>query len=279
MHGCTARIDQSRILSGEIRPSGKRATKQAPVPANQKTQDAVRQLRKDYALGLAILKKCPKSTKSDGLADKRINDEAERHQLNPDTIRKLRQMVEPDGYTQVEFEELCRLCFAHNHPLGRSHVFKFMTVPRGSQRRAFQSQAIKNGWTMGRIRQELRRQFGHRRQGGRRPRLPVNVPDALSQLDEMCLAWTRWYDLLAEAPDRRKKRCKLSDLPDPVHGRLVQAKDTIRDLRTAVQVCLEQARAGRQGGGARRRQRQIESQAGRHGRKRARATSQGLLGD
>ena len=225
----------------------RRTTKKSLLAVDQAAQDAVAKLWEDYALGLEILEKCPKTTKSDGLGDERIKALADKLHRNPDTIRKLRQMVEkPNGYTKTEFKALCKLCLDNDHPLGRSHVFKFMTVPRGSQRRKFQSRAIKNGWTMARIRQELRRQFGHRRQGGRRPRLPVNVPDALSQLDEMCLTWERWCRLV-EAGQVEGKRCAaLEDLPEPVHDRLIQVKDMMRDLRTAVEVYLEQFRlAGR----------------------------------
>ena len=258
----------------------KRVSKQ--VPDDQKAvQKAVDKLWKDYALGLEIRKNCPMPTKSDSGAMKRINEEAERLEINSDIVRKLRQMVDPEsGYTKAEFKALCKRCLDNNQVLGRSHVFKFFTVPKGPQRLAFQSRAIKQAWTLARVRQELRRQFGHRRQGGRRPRLPVSVPDALSQLDQMCLAWTRWCDLLAAGPGPREKRFELRDLPGPVRDRLDQAMETVRDLGTAVSVCLEQSRsAGRQGGGPHRRQRQAESQAGRRGRKRAKAANQGLLED
>lgn len=241
-------------------------------------QEAVDKLWEDYALGLEIRKNCPMPTKSGSGAMERINMEAERLEINSDVVRKLRQMVDPEnGYTKSEFKALCKCCLEHDCLLGRTHVFKFFTVPKGPQRLAFQLQAIKQGWTLARVRQELRRQFGHRRHGGRRPRLPVNVPDALSQLDGMCLAWKRWCDLVAEGADEGQKLVAIEDLPDPVRDRLVQVTNLVRDLGTAVSVCMEQFRsAGRQGGGSRNRQKPGAVRAGKDRHRRPTAISRGL---
>ena len=127
-----------------------RRTSGRVLPLN--AQEAVESLWADYAAALEIRKKFPLTTKSDGTVMARINDEADKLGVNPDILRKLRQMVDPEnGYTMAEFKALCKLCLDHDYVIGRSYVFKFFTVPKGPKRLAFQTKAIEKGWTLARI--------------------------------------------------------------------------------------------------------------------------------
>ena len=60
---------------------------------------------------------------------------------------------------------------------------------------------MKGGWSNSRLEAEIAREFGPRRAGGRRRKVPADKADVLVQLEQMCTTWARWRASLGLARD------------------------------------------------------------------------------
>ena len=80
---------------------------------------------------------------------------------------------------------------------------------------------------------------GSRSSGGRRPRGPDSVEDAVAQVTKMCERWSRWYEGYdsTERKDKTpaKNRIEVDDLPDSVRKSLKRVSGQIRKLKMAVE--------------------------------------------
>jgi len=170
-----------------------------------------------------------------------MDGEAGRRKINTDIARKKRQFADPNhGYTDDELDELCRLCEEHSCAFGVTLVYKLLTIKSRKQRETFQRRAITNRWTLAELEVELRRRFGRRGKGGRKPKAPASKDEALVQLDSMSLTWTRWYDALAtdpslDTPAKSGPRITVEDLPPPVQAQLKKIQRLLKQLRREVE--------------------------------------------
>jgi len=163
---------------------------------HEQPADAVRrtiqEVRRFHALGRKSLGKYPFP-----MPLKTRPVEAESRGLSPEILRRARRFADPErGYTERELDELFELCRKSESPLGLSHIYLLLNVPK-AKRPGLQSQAVGQRWTRERLRLEIRRLLPRHSQGGRRPQQPASSADALQQIVDMCSRWRRWNEVLA----------------------------------------------------------------------------------
>ena len=79
---------------------------------------------------------------------------------------------------------------------------------------------------------------GSRSSGGRRPRGPDSVDDALAQIVKMCERWRRWYAGFERAEDETAG-VSLENLPKPVRERMGGVTAEVKKLEREAQRYLK----------------------------------------
>ena len=81
-----------------------------------------------------------------------------------------------EGFDREALDELCKLVKTQvgreGYVFGRTAMIISLSVPGAKRRHKFIEKAIRRGWSAREIRREIARQFGRRRNGGRRPDAP-----------------------------------------------------------------------------------------------------------
>ena len=176
-----------------------------------------------------------------GKRTQQIAAEAKRRNTNVDYIRKMIKMADPEaGFTADEINAICRLATTHRRIIGLPLAMKLLTIADKGERQALAEKVLVSGWSLNEMDIELVRRFGRRRQGGRNPARPPNVKAALVQIENMTLAWTRWYAQIAEVAE--SGGVTLADLPDDVQRGLGLTEKTVRRLGLSVARHLTKAR-------------------------------------
>lgn len=225
-----------------------------PTPLEVRT--ALRRVRSFYELGCKSLKSKPGRMEYGSM-----KEEASRFGLSEELLRKARQFADPDhGYTLQELNAIlsqCRDLVVEGNKvgfaLGTTHVIRWLSVP--NRRRArIERLTIAERWTLSRLESEIAKEFGSRRAGGRRRKIPANSLDALVQLEAICNEWRRWYeslhrDLSAEGKRKTKttEKAKItpSDLPEPVRKLLPIVTKTFAELQAMVSEEIRKAKPSR----------------------------------
>lgn len=192
----------------------KKRKKKSRSPA-PKVEESIQAIRADHKAGSGVLARIGRRA-----SDKVLRAEAESLGLkNVDTVRKLRQFADPEkGYTLEELDELCEVCRKHGHELGRSFVFKFLSIPReNGQRAKFQREAIRNKWSRAEVDNAICARFGRRRHGGKTPMVAGSVDGVLVQADSVCLQFRRLVQTLRDRDDAETSP-SLRDLPVDVRS-------------------------------------------------------------
>jgi hypothetical protein len=197
-----------------------------------RVDEAIKRLRDAYREGRRLLRECPfGKTYGQGL----IIQKAAEVGTNQDKLRKLRSFAEPEeGYTQQELQELFKLCRQHRRVIGFSIVVKFLTIGEKTQRAKFQRRAIREGWSLARVEQELVKRFGRRHPGGRRPRIPHTLKGFLADLDTRAFTLLRLINEVQKASGQDRHRICWTDLPSCVQADLAKVKEDISRLRTGI---------------------------------------------
>jgi transcriptional regulator with XRE-family HTH domain len=204
----------------------------APKSKEESTQvrQALKQLRDYYQLGLKVLeadRKNPiKLMYSRGVS----MDFAKRLGVSRDYVDKARQFA--SKYTEEQLDVLCALRRPDGMPLGRKHVVYLLSVKDKRQRARLQRRAAEEGWATRRLGEEITVLQGSQSSGGRRPRGPVSVDDAVAQIFKMCERWGRWY---AGVESEDEGAVSLGDLPKSVSDRLASVSVGIEELQRAAQ--------------------------------------------
>jgi hypothetical protein len=143
-------------------------------------------------------------------------------------------------YNKSDLKELISLYQQYDRPVNFSYLVKFCHISDKRERAKFQRLAISNGWTFNRIQTELLRRYGRQRHvAGRRPQMPSDTPGAITELDQMCVAWRRWHTVLAEdQAEAEKPHVGLDDLPAVVRKRLEEATEAVGRLEAVVDTHL-----------------------------------------
>ena len=176
---------------------------QAEGKPSPKVQKAMERLWEAYEVGKQIAENCPMGGRyRAGL----IEGEAKRHRVNPDTARKLRQLVSPEygGFTKSQLDDLVSLCEKRDYAVAISTLFRLFPVPRqGGERKRFLDEIVEGCWKRARVAAEIRRRYESQRPGDHVPRIAGAFDDALVELQEKAFHFRRWC---IEFIDTRKQR-------------------------------------------------------------------------
>lgn len=210
---------------------------------------AVKRIKAFYRIGKGVRVKTTHK-ESYGLGE--VENEAEKHDMNPDTLRKARVFADRDrGYTKKEVEELCMIIKEvqieqDGSIFGRTHVIRLLSVPK-AQRADVQNMAINNGWSVGELETYIASNFGSRRDGGRKRRVPSDPVGLLVQLERLCEGWRRWSDTVTgdqkKALPRRKSKVEV--LPADLHKSVIAATRAVSNLHEQVNRELQSRRPDR----------------------------------
>lgn len=215
----------------------------------QQVAAAVKAVRAFHELGRSLP---AKASHKDGYGQGTVTVEAEKHGLNPDTVRKARQFADPvSGYTVAEVNALCRsirdVQEGQDGPVfGRTHLIRLLSVPK-KQRGKVQAAAIENGWSTAELEAHIAARFGSRRDGGRKRRVPSDLPGVLVQLEGLCEGWRRWAEAVVgdESDDQERPVRKRVELPADLLESVLAATRAIADLHDEVNGELQTRRPRR----------------------------------
>lgn len=215
----------------------------------QQVAATVKAIRAFHELGRSLP---AKQSHKDGYGQGTVTVEAEKHHLNPDTVRKARQFADPvSGYTAAEVNALCRSIREVQEEqdgaiFGRTHLIRLLSVPK-KQRAKVQAAAIENGWSTAELEAHIASRFGSRRDGGRKRRVPSDLPGVLVQLEGLCEGWRRWAEVVVgdESDQQQRKGRKRVELPTELFQLVLAATKAIADLHDEVNGELQTRRPKR----------------------------------
>jgi hypothetical protein len=160
--------------------------------------------------------------------------------MNEATLRKARAFATPGlGYSADELKELIRQLKEHDHGdrkwvLGISHVSRLLSVAKADKQRfRLQQEAIDNEWSCGKLDDVIRLRYGTRKTGGRQRRVPNDPAELLSQVEQECDRWERWWQRLEGANAETRP---LNKLPDLVQAQLKKVFDGIKKLKDGIKL-------------------------------------------
>jgi hypothetical protein len=215
----------------------------------QQVAAAVKAVRAFHELGrsLPVI-----ASHKNGYGQGTVTAEAEKYGLNPDTVRKARRFADPvSGYTVAEVNTLCRSIREVQEEqdgavFGRTHLIRLLSVPK-KQRAKVQTLAIENGWSTAELEAHIAARFGSRRDGGRKRRVPSDLPGVLVQLEGLCEGWRRWAEAVVGDDSDRKQRGvpKRVELPADLLESVLTATRAIADLHDEVNGELQTRRPKR----------------------------------
>ena len=210
------------------------------VGESEEARQAVRELGDYYQLGLEVLEADRKNPNKRTYSKHVSQDFADRLGVGRDYVDKARQFA--SSYTEKQLEELCSLRRPDGMSLGRRHVVALLSVKDKRQRRSLQRRAAEEGWGTRRLGEEITVLQGSGSSGGRRPRGPDSVEDAVAQVIKMCERWGRWYEGFDITAD--EDSISLKDLPKPVREALMRATAEIKTLAAKADRNLKRSQSG-----------------------------------
>jgi hypothetical protein len=174
----------------------------------------VQRLREFHALGKQVLQVYEASeplasgSRRRGVAqtfDRRLG-------LKRDQVDKARQFAAM--YSDEEVDALCELVNRSDRgQITKSHVIRLLAVPSKRRRDKLAKLVVREQWTVQRLGAEITKE-GKSSKGGRRPKRPANVEEALGQIQQMVRQWGRWEEMMSD--DGGASRVGIKDLPDAV---------------------------------------------------------------
>jgi len=194
-----------------------------------------------YQIGFGIPKK---NNGTSTYGKKQISKYSKVFNLNENTIRKARQLA--NMFTQEEIENLCadieRIQANQNRKMSLftiSHLFHLVTVSERTKRQGLTQNALKEGWSVRQLKQEIARKFGTRRQGGRKKRIPKDPINFLGQLESYCETWRRWFHEVSKPKDHVEGgHCTLDDLPQTIQTQVTKIGALMDQLHKAIEAEL-----------------------------------------
>jgi hypothetical protein len=213
-----------------------------PNPTRSDVEKAVKRLQRFHQVGRDSLKR---RGGQGAYGQRQVEAEAAKLRIEPGVFRKLRRFAdEATGYSAAELNELCELCKRHDRAWGIKILLALLRVPRAKgQRRAVQKQAAENGWSASQLENEIRRRFGRRRSGGRRPAVPSDVEGVLCQLEAMCERWSRLHAELTAEDQPEPSHPRLRDLPGAVRRKFGDATEALRKHQSSLNRQLDRRRS------------------------------------
>lgn len=192
----------------------------------------VRRLREFHALGKQVLKVYETSeplasgSRRRGVAqtfDRRLG-------LKRDQVDKARQFAAM--YSDEEVDALCELVNRSDRgQITKSHVIRLLAVPSKRQRDKLAKLVVREQWTVQRLGAEITKE-GKSSQGGRRPKRPATVDEALGQIQRMVRQWERWEEMMSE--NGGASGVGIKDLPVAVARAVAKMRAAARSAGAAI---------------------------------------------
>jgi hypothetical protein len=208
-------------------------------PTPSEVQAALRRVRKFYDLGCKSLGRVPGRMEYG-----RMRDEASHFGLSEELLRKARQFADPQGYTPKELNAVLSQCRKAGFALGTTHVIRWLTIPK-RRRARIERLTITERWNLSRLEAEIALEFGSRKAGGRRRRIPADSLGVLIQLESLCDGWRRWRESLVREPDDADKQSVDRDLPSSVRRRLSVVTKDVAELQVLVAAEIQRRKPNR----------------------------------
>ena len=214
-----------------------RVAKKPGIAAVRQVKQAVKELQNFYQLGHKVLKADQKNPHKNKYSLGVSVEIAARIGRSRDYVDKARKFA--STYTKAELDELCRLRRPDGMPLGPRHVIGLLRIKNKRDRKRFQRKAVVEGWSTRQVAAEISKLLSTGGSGGRRPKTPKTVDDALIQVQTMTNRWCRWYAGFDRQQDdeqeQDKNRIGLDDLPEPIRKQLKSSARQIQKLKKAVE--------------------------------------------
>jgi hypothetical protein len=202
----------------------------------ERVNQAIQKIRAYHAKGVESLREMPEHG---NYGDYEIRNQAARLGWNETKLRKARQFAHPEqGCSGQQLEELFALLREHKPSFGTAHIGLLVTVP-WPEREQLQRKCIENNWNTSTLQEEILKQFGYRRKGGRRRQVSRDVGRALVQLGKMADRWKRWVKV-AKAPDALEP--VLNRLPEGVRRWIDTVDEIMLSLGAVVKAALKDSR-------------------------------------
>jgi hypothetical protein len=187
----------------------------ARIPKSDPAAEEIEKLRNCHRLGQTLLDEFPeRDVYGTGMRQKWAEE------LGVDVGDLVHLRLFARRYSDRDLAELLAQQASASRPLGWSHLRQLVDVPDPELRASLQTAAAGEGWTVARLREEIRVTQGRRHGGGRRLHRPSTIERALLQLAERGDLLRRYLELfvLGDDPvltagrrprktkDRRKRR-------------------------------------------------------------------------
>lgn len=141
-----------------------------------------------------------------------------------------------ETYSTKELREFLRLRTPSGTPLSISVAYQLMYVANRQQRASIARRAAEFGWSIRDVKAEIGGRSGKHekaRKGGRVPRLPTNLDEALRQLEEKCDQWNRWVGHL-DANASESGSFSAAQLPEKLRRRVGEVTLAMHKLASEV---------------------------------------------
>jgi hypothetical protein len=215
----------------------RRVAKKPGTATARQVKQAIKELQDLYQLGLEVLEADKSNPRKRAYSLGVSVEIAARIGRSRDYVDKARKFA--STYTKADLKELCRLRRPDGMPLGPRHVIGLLRIKNKRDRKRIQRKAVVEGWSTRQVAAEISKLLNTGGLGGRRPKTPKTVDDALMQVQTMTNRWSRWFTGF----DRRQNdeqeqdtsRIGLDDLPEPIRKQLKSSARQIQKLKTAVE--------------------------------------------
>jgi hypothetical protein len=224
-------------------------------------------IREFHKLGKRVLKedaKCPKRGKGVrhwGVVKSIQEDE----EVSRDLIEKARRFA--TVFSDDDVTELCALR-GPSGKLGHWHAIHLLTVRRKRDRLSLARRAAKEGWSVARLRAEVRQRSSKTSSGGRRPTKPDNVDVALVDIERLANKYIIWCKSMKTGT---ADVVRLANLPKSVREQLEELEPPIIRLRDLAVKQLAKGRERR----SKKSETQSRTKAGTEKKRTSRSPSKG----
>jgi hypothetical protein len=196
--------------------------------ASKSAMDANQALCDYYQFGCDVIK-MEKDKKAPDFLEHFHSIEGKTH----NDIYKARSFAMLCQNDELDLEWLCKLGSKRGKRLSRCHIHRLVHAPEG-ERKKLAEKTAKEGWSVQRLTDEIRKMQPEHRRKGRRPPRPASVLDAMVTVEKMVRRFSRLKDALQDPVEKSKKGAdvvSLNKLPKSVREPLKQVFVELENLQ------------------------------------------------
>jgi hypothetical protein len=154
--------------------------------------------------------------------------------LQRDQVDKARQFAAM--YSDEEVEALCELKSASDGKrITKSHVIRLLAIGNRRERHKLAKQVVREQWSVQRLGAEITRQ-GKSSEGGRWPKRPSTVGEAMGQIQRMAQQWKRWVEMMSDQDDA--SGVGIGHLPKAAARAVAKMRAAARSAATEVELLV-----------------------------------------